>query len=52
MEFGYRWHRRDAVASKLCQLLSFGRVDIDEAVHVTNAEPLNAILRKLLPLCS
>jgi hypothetical protein len=52
MEFGHRWHCRNTFASKLRQLLAFRGVNIDEAVHVANAEPLNAILRKLLPLCS
>jgi|TARA_R110002003_G_scaffold63_7_gene5851 hypothetical protein len=52
MEFGHRWHCSDAFASKLRQLLAFGGVNVDEAVHIANAESLYAILRILLPLCS
>jgi hypothetical protein len=48
-------HGRDsgnAFASKLRQLLSFGGVYVHEAIHVADAEALDAVLGKLLPLGS
>jgi hypothetical protein len=43
-------YSRNAFATKLRQLLAFRGVDIDEAVHVSDAETLDVILRELLPL--
>jgi hypothetical protein len=51
MELRNRWHCRDAISTQLRQLLSFSSVNI-KAIHVADAEPLHAILRELLPLCS
>ena len=44
MEFGHGWHGGDALASELRKLLPFGRVYVHKAIHVANAEALNAIL--------
>lgn len=52
MELGDGRNGRDALASQLRKLLTFRCVHIDKAIHVTYAEPLDAILRKLLPLGS
>jgi hypothetical protein len=52
MEFGHRRHRRNALPTELRQLLAFSSVDIDEAIHIADAEALNAVLGKLLPLGS
>lgn len=40
----------DAVAAKLCQLLAFRSVDVNETIHVANAEPLDGVGRLCLPL--
>jgi hypothetical protein len=50
MKLRHRRHSRDAVATQLRQLLALGRVDIHEAVHVADAEALDAVLRVELPL--
>jgi hypothetical protein len=45
-------HRRDTLAPQLSQLLSFRRVNINETIHIANAEALDVVLRRLLPLGS
>lgn len=50
MELGDRGHGRDAFTAQLRQLLALGRVDVDEAVHVADAEALDAVAGELLPL--
>ena len=40
----------DAIATQLRKLLTLGCVDVDEAVHVADAEALHAVLWLLLPL--
>jgi hypothetical protein len=52
MKLGNSGHRRNSLPPKLRQLLAFRRVDINEAVHVADAEALYVVLRKLLPLGS
>jgi len=52
MKLGHRRHSRNALAAQLRQLLAFCGVDIDEAVHVADAEALDVVLGVLLPLCS
>jgi hypothetical protein len=47
-----RRHSRDPLAPELRQLFPFCGVDIHEAIHITNAEPIDAVLGRLLPLCS
>lgn len=43
-------HSRDIGASKLRNLDAVASVDIDKAVHVTNAQTLDTVLRLLMPL--
>lgn len=50
MEFGDSWDGCYTFASQLSKLLSIRRVNIDKSVHITNTEPLNAVLWELLPL--
>lgn len=50
MELRDRRHGRDAVPAQLRQLLAPGRVDVDEAVHVADAEALDRVRRAQLPL--
>lgn len=45
-------HSADALAAELGDLLPFARVDVDEAIHVADAEALDAVLRLQLPLSS
>ena len=45
-------HGRDAISAQLRELLTFGGVDIDKAVHVPNAEAVDAVAGVLLPLCA
>jgi len=52
MELCNCWHRSDAIPTQLRQLLALCGININESVHVADAEPLHAILRELLPLCS
>lgn len=52
MELCDGWNSCDAIPPKLCKLLSLASVDIDKAVHVSNAETLYTILWHLLPLSS
>lgn len=52
MELRDRRHGRDAIATQLRQLLPFRGVDVDEAVHVPDAEALDAVAGMLLPLRS
>jgi hypothetical protein len=40
----------DALAIKLGELVTRGTVDVDEAVHISDAETLNGRLWVLLPL--
>lgn len=50
MELRDRRHGRDAVPAQLRQLLAFGCVDVDEAVHVADAEALDRVRGAQLPL--
>lgn len=50
MELCYSRHSRNPNPTQLRKLLAFGRVDIDEAVHVPNAKPLHAVWGMQLPL--
>lgn len=50
MELGDRRDSGDAVAAQLRQLLAGGGVDVDEAVHVADAEALDAVLGGEVPL--
>ena len=43
-------HSSDPISSKLRDLLSLGSKDINEAIHVADAESLYAVLGLLLPL--
>lgn len=52
MKLRHRRHSRDALAPQLSQLLSFRRVDVDEAVHVADAEALDGVRGVELPLCA
>jgi hypothetical protein len=52
MELGNCRYCCNAVSPKLRQLLPFGCVYVDEAVHVADAESLHAVLGELLPLGS
>lgn len=52
MELRNSRHRSDAIAAELGQLLSLGSVNVDEAVHVADAEPVDVVLRAELPLRS
>lgn len=45
-----RRHSRDALAAELGELVAGGAVDVDEAVHVADAEALDGGLRVCLPL--
>lgn len=50
MKLRHGRHRRDALPSQLCQLLPFGCVNVDEAVHVADAETLDRVWGVELPL--
>ena len=50
MELSHGRHGGDAFAAQLRQLLSVGGVDVDEAVHVADAEAVDRIGRVELPL--
>jgi hypothetical protein len=50
MKLRHGRHRRDALPSQLCQLLPFGCVNVDEAVHVADAETLDRVWGVKLPL--
>ena len=50
MKLGDSRYRSNAITSQLSELLALGRVDVDKAIHISNAEALNAIARTLLPL--
>lgn len=52
MELGDRRHSGDALAAQLSELLSFGGVDVDEAVHVPDAETVDRVGWVALPLGS
>jgi hypothetical protein len=41
---------RDTLSTKLRQLLPFRGVDVDEAIHVADAETLDVVARCELPL--
>ena len=45
-------HGRDALAAQLSQLLPLGGINVDEAVHVADAESLHAVRGMELPLCA
>lgn len=45
-------HGRDAFTAQLSELFSLGGVDIDETIHVADAEFLDAVWRMELPLWS
>lgn len=50
MEVSDSWDSRDAVSAQLRKLLAICGVHVDETVHITDDELLNAVLRALLPL--
>ena len=50
MEFRNGGHSSDTVTTQLCQLLALRGVDIDETVHISDAEALDVVLWVLLPL--
>ena len=50
VELCHSWHRRDAFTTQLRQLLALGRIYIDIAIHVADAEFLYSVLWMLLPL--
>lgn len=52
MELRNSRHSSDAITPELGQLLPLGGVDIDEAVHVADAEPVDVVPRVELPLRS
>ena len=52
MELGHRRHSSDAIAAQLRQLLSLTSVDVDEAIHIADAETLYVVSGELLPLRS
>lgn len=52
VEHSYCRNSRDTVAAKLGKLISRSAVDVDEAVHVSNAEALDVRLWVQLPLGS
>lgn len=52
MELGHRRHGGDGVAAQLGQLVTRRRVDVDEAVHVADAEALHPVRGRELPLRS
>ena len=50
METSHRWHGGDTITTELGQLIAVGAVDVDEAVHVSDAEALDGGLGGCLPL--
>jgi hypothetical protein len=50
MEDSYGRYSRNALSSQLGQLLSLHGVDIDETVHISNAEALDIVTGSELPL--
>jgi len=52
MELRDGWNGGDAFAAQLRELLSLRCVYVHEAVHVADAEALDAVLGVLLPLGS
>lgn len=52
MELSHRGHGGDVVAAQLGQLGARRGVDVDEAVHVADAEALHPIRGRELPLWS
>ena len=52
MELSHRGHGGDVIAAQLGQLFARSRVDVDEAVHVADAEALHAVRGRELPLWS
>lgn len=50
MELGHSRHGSDAFAAQLRQLVSVCGVDIDKAIHVTDAEAMDGVGRVELPL--
>lgn len=50
MENSHGRHGGDALTIKLGELVARRAVDVDEAVHVSDAEALDGGLRVLLPL--
>lgn len=52
MELSDGRYSTDSGTTQLSELLAFTCIDIDEAIHVAYAEPLNAVLRLHLPLCA
>lgn len=41
VETSHRWHGGDTITTELGQLIAVGAVDVDEAVHVSDAEALD-----------
>ena len=52
MKLGHRGHGGDGVTTQLGQLVTRRRVDVDEAVHVADAEALHPVGGRELPLRS
>lgn len=52
MELGHSGHGGDVVTAQLGQLATRCRVDVDEAVHVADAEALHPVRGRELPLRS
>ena len=50
MELRHSRDRRDAFTAQLCELLATSGVNVNEAVHVADAEPLDRVGGGLLPL--
>lgn len=52
MKLCNRRHSSDTIAPELSYLMAFSRVDVDEAVHVSDDEFLDIVLGAGLPLGS
>lgn len=52
MELSDGGHGGDALAPELRELFPLGRVDVDETVHIADAETLDVVLGLGLPLGS
>lgn len=50
VELGDGRHGRDVIAAQLGQLVTSRGVDVDEAVHITDAEALHPVRGRKLPL--
>jgi hypothetical protein len=50
MKLRNSWDSRNAITAQLSKLLAFCGIYVDKPVHISNAEPLDAIRRVELPL--